>query len=91
MPAYAVGERVKQYRPFFLFQNFFFPFESVYNGQGVVSVDAFSLHHIRIYSCSNPGQGFKSHGFSFGLSPHTVLVVHEVEYDGHASLVITRP
>ncbi len=91
MSADPVGQGVQQNGAFTVGQDLLLPLECINDGEGIIPVNPFGVHHFRIHAGTNPGQDPVSHGFTTGLPSHPVLVVHEIEDDRQAPLIVLFP
>jgi len=89
--AVAVGEDVKQHGALFFFQDLSFPAVGVDHRQGVVAVDPFGMELGGVKAGADTGGHAVTHCFPAGLTSHAVLVVHDVDDQGEASLHVALP
>ncbi len=91
MSAYPVSQCIKKDWSLLFIEDLHFSSESVNNGQRIISIDTFGMHHFGIYSGAQAGKYAITHRFSHCLATHAVKVVHYIEYEWQSSPVFTIP
>ena len=85
MSGHAVGYNIEEGGAFPSGKNFFFTLSGVCHGKWIIAIDSFGVHLVRINTCAHSSCHIKPHGFSRGLTSHTVVIVHDVEENGWAA------
>ena len=85
MTAEAIGDGIEEHRALPPQQDLLLALEGVDHRQGVIAVDPFGVHLLRVHAGANPSDELAGHGLPVGLAPHSVEVVHAVEDDRKTS------
>jgi hypothetical protein len=77
----AVGDHVQEHRAAAFQEDLLLALDGVGHRQRVVAVDPLGVHGIGVDPGAQARELVKAHGLPFGLPPHAVEVVEEIEQD----------
>ena len=87
----TIGNSIHEYRSLSCQKQFLLAGNSIGHCQRIVTVNSLCMHVVGINASTNSCQQLVSHGFTTGLSTHSVEVIEEVEQDWRSSSYILWP